>query len=371
MASILVVEDEKDLLQVMSLSLSREGHAVYTAETGPEALLKVDTYDPELIILDIMLPEMSGWDICLQIRERSEVPIIMVTALARDQDVVRGLQIGADEYITKPFQLQTLIARVNALLRRMKWDRQTAEKEVESLKKSITSTVSHELRTPLAAIMGTLDLALQEAFRDNSEAQRDFIHDARINVVTMRQLVDDLLVLSRIDQGLEIIRRPVSIQSELKRLVEIYQSAVAEKNLEIHITCPEGLSAHLDQFLTRQAFAYLFSNAVKFSPERGQIWIVAEPLPHAGVEVDFHDQGPGIAPQYHDKIFKRFYQMDMGTRRRSGGLGIGLYIAREIALAHGGNISLISHPGRGSIFSLTLPGSPSDLQLFPSPHSAG
>ncbi|NUM46275.1 MAG: response regulator, partial [Anaerolineales bacterium] len=182
MANILVVEDEQDLLQVMSLKLMREGHSVFTAETGQEALLKVEEYAPDLVILDVMLPEMSGWEICTQIRQRSAIPIIMVTALSGDQDVIKGLDLGADEYVTKPFQLSTLVARVNAILRRLQWDRDVAEKEVDSLKRSITGLVSHELRTPLAAIMGTLDLALQETFKDNHEAQRDFIHDARINV---------------------------------------------------------------------------------------------------------------------------------------------------------------------------------------------
>lgn len=90
MANILVVEDEQDLLQVMSLKLMREGHSVFTAETGQEALLKVEEYAPDLVILDVMLPEMSGWEICTQIRQRSAIPIIMVTALSGDQDVIKG-----------------------------------------------------------------------------------------------------------------------------------------------------------------------------------------------------------------------------------------------------------------------------------------
>ena len=96
MANILVVEDEQDLLQVMSLKLMREGHEVFTAVNGQEALLKIEEYSPDLIILDVMLPEVSGWDICSQIRLQSAVPIIMVTALSGDQDVVKGLDLGAD-----------------------------------------------------------------------------------------------------------------------------------------------------------------------------------------------------------------------------------------------------------------------------------
>ncbi len=355
MANILIVEDEQDLLQVMSLKLMREGHVVFTAENGQDALLKVDEYGPDLVILDVMLPEMSGWEICTQIRQRSAIPIIMVTALSGDQDIVKGLDMGADEYITKPFQLQTLVARVNAILRRLQWDRKAATKEAEELKRSITGMVSHELRTPLAAIMGTLDLALQEAFKDNQDAQRDFIHDARMNVLTMRQLVDDLLTMVRIDQGLEILRRPTSIHAEIKRMVEIYQDTLKEHHLVANYTCAEEFMAHIDQFLFRQAIQHLFSNAIKFSPEGGQIWVVAEPLPGGGVEVDIDDQGAGIAPEFHEKIFERFYQIEMNDHRHYEGLGIGLFIARQLARVHGGDVTLISTPEHGSIFSLSLP----------------
>ncbi|MCB9136472.1 MAG: response regulator [Anaerolineales bacterium] len=356
MANILIVEDEQDLLQVMSLKLMREGHSVFTAEYGQEALLKVEEYLPDLVILDIMLPEMSGWEICTAIRQISAIPIIMVTALSADQDVVRGLDLGADEYVTKPFQLQTLVARVNAILRRMEWDRASAEKEVQNLKRSITGMISHELRTPLAAIMSTLDLALQEAFKDNQEAQRDFIHDARLNVVMMRQLVDDLLTMVRIDQGLDILRRPTSIHAEIKRMFEVYAEMMDEHHVSAHFTCAEELTANVDQLLFRQALQHLFTNAIKFGLEGGQVWVVAEPLPEGGVEVDVHDQGQGIAEQFHEKIFDRFYQIDMTDHRHHEGLGVGLFITREIARAHGGDVTLISTPEHGSIFSLSLTG---------------
>lgn len=356
MANILIVEDEQDLIQVMSLKLKREGHSVFTAENGQEALLKVEEYLPDLVILDIMLPEMSGWDICTQIRKISAIPIIMVTALAADHDVIKGLDLGADEYVTKPFQLQTLVARVNAILRRIDWDRANAAKEVDELKRSITGMISHELRTPLAAIMSTLDLALQEAFKDNQDAQRDFIHDARLNAVVMRQLVDDLLTMVRIDQGLELLRRTTSIQAEIKRMLEVFEDLLQESRVSVRYTCPGELAANIDQLLFRQALQHLFVNAVKFSPEGGQVWVVAEPLPDGGVEIDVHDQGDGIAEEYHEKIFDRFYQIDMSDHRQHEGLGVGLFISRYIARAHGGDVSLISNPGNGSIFSLSLPG---------------
>ncbi|NUM48298.1 MAG: ATP-binding protein, partial [Anaerolineales bacterium] len=128
-----------------------------------------------------------------------------------------------------------------------------------------------------------------------------------------------------------------------------------------NFTCVDELTANIDQLLFRQAIQHLFTNAMKFSPEGGQIWVVAEPLPGGGVEVDVHDQGTGIAPEYHEKIFERFYQIDMTHHRKHEGLGLGLFIAREIARAHGGDVTLISTPEHGSIFSLSLPGDVADM----------
>ncbi|MFQ5617166.1 MAG: response regulator [Anaerolineales bacterium] len=363
MANILVVEDEVELLQVIKLKLMKEGHSVYTAETGTAALQILDEHSPDLIVLDVMMPEMSGWEVCWRIRQTSAVPIIIVTAKVEDRDVIRGLKLGADEYVTKPFELGTLMARVEALLRRLKWERDGVEKEANALKKSITSMVSHELRTPLAAMMGTLDLALQKAFKDDLATQQEFIRNARQNALAMRWLVDDLLILVRIDQGLKIFRRPLVIQDELKRLFDLMNGQLMQQNLDASYSCPNDLSAAIDQVLFRRALHHLFANAIKFSPEGGQVSVVAEQLPGGGVGVKFHDQGPGIAPEFHEKIFERFFQIDKGSHRKYGGLGIGLSIGREIAHAHGGDITLQSALGQGSIFFLTIPPGKSDWNL--------
>ena len=115
---ILVVDDEKNIVNLVKLYLSNEGYQVESARNGREALEAVKKYDPLLVILDLMLPEMSGWDVCREIRKTNSVPILMLTAKDSDIDKIVGLELGADDYLTKPFNPRELLARVKAILRR-------------------------------------------------------------------------------------------------------------------------------------------------------------------------------------------------------------------------------------------------------------
>jgi two-component system response regulator RegX3 len=117
-ARILVVEDEESLADTVRYNLEREGYAVTVATDGRRAIERFRAESPSLIILDLMLPEMSGLDVCRVIRAESTVPIIMVTAKDSEADKVAGLELGADDYVTKPFSVRELISRVRANLRR-------------------------------------------------------------------------------------------------------------------------------------------------------------------------------------------------------------------------------------------------------------
>jgi two-component system response regulator RegX3 len=116
---VLVVDDEPSYRDALAVALQREGFLVETAADGPEALARFDAARPALVLLDVMLPRISGIDVCRELRARSRVPIIMVTAKNTEIDAVVGLEVGADDYVTKPFRLRELIARVRAALRRI------------------------------------------------------------------------------------------------------------------------------------------------------------------------------------------------------------------------------------------------------------
>ena len=118
MTKILVIEDEESFREALDFMLGKEGYSVELAATGKEGLEKFDNVHPDVVLLDLMLPEVSGADICKYIRKKSNVPIIMLTAKDTEVDKVVGLELGADDYVTKPFSTPELIARIRAVLRR-------------------------------------------------------------------------------------------------------------------------------------------------------------------------------------------------------------------------------------------------------------
>ncbi|MBV9170850.1 MAG: response regulator transcription factor, partial [Chloroflexi bacterium] len=118
MPTILVADDEKNILQLARMYLQAEGFTVEVATNGRETLEKVRQAKPDLLVLDLMMPEVDGWEVCRRLRKDSDLPIIMLTARGDDVDKIVGLELGADDYMTKPFLPRELVARVKALLRR-------------------------------------------------------------------------------------------------------------------------------------------------------------------------------------------------------------------------------------------------------------
>ena len=116
--TILVVDDDVHLLKIVTHTLESEGYQVLAMRDGAQALEAIERAAPDLVLLDVMLPRMDGFQVCQRVREYSAVPIIMLTARGRGQDKVKGLDLGADDYLTKPFRVDELLARVRAVLRR-------------------------------------------------------------------------------------------------------------------------------------------------------------------------------------------------------------------------------------------------------------
>ncbi|HJM74596.1 MAG TPA: response regulator transcription factor, partial [Dehalococcoidia bacterium] len=122
-AKILVADDEQNIVRLLRLYLRNEGYEVVAASDGRRALDRFATESPDLVLLDLMMPELGGFEVCTEIRKSSDVPVIMLTARSDDVDKIVGLEMGADDYITKPFNPREVIARVKAALRRRDWDR--------------------------------------------------------------------------------------------------------------------------------------------------------------------------------------------------------------------------------------------------------
>jgi DNA-binding response OmpR family regulator len=120
-STVLTADDDPHLLRLVMRNLEFEGYEVLTASDGQQALEQTEAHEPDLVLLDVMMPKMDGFTVCQRVREFSSVPIIMVTARGQEQDRVRGLDLGADDYLTKPFGVDELLARVRAVLRRSRF----------------------------------------------------------------------------------------------------------------------------------------------------------------------------------------------------------------------------------------------------------
>ncbi len=142
---VLIVDDDENIVELMRINFIKEGFDTCTANDGEEAVERFKTEAPSIVILDVMMPKMDGWQVCREIRRISNIPIIMLTAKGETFDKVLGLELGADDYMVKPFETKELIARVKAVLRRSESKETTAEKEVVYPKLNINIS-NYELR---------------------------------------------------------------------------------------------------------------------------------------------------------------------------------------------------------------------------------
>ena len=178
---ILVVDDEKNICDLLRMYLEKEGFAVVMAHNGVDAVSLFSSENPDLVLLDVMLPQLDGWQVCREIRKVSEKPIIMLTAKDEVFDKVLGLELGADDYVTKPFDTKEIIARIKAVLRRTSAVKGTEVKEVKYDKLSVNLT-NYELKVD-GVVVDTPPKELELIYYLASNPDRVFTRD---------QLLDDV-----------------------------------------------------------------------------------------------------------------------------------------------------------------------------------
>lgn len=160
MTKVLIVDDERGIIEVLEAYFERQGYEIQSAENGVEALRKVKSFSPDLIILDLMLPDISGEEVCRLVRMESEVPILMLTAKSAEDDRINGIIIGADDYVTKPFSPREVIVRVQAILRRTQKSKAHEEEDntmsfnqqhltIDPIKKEVTVNKEIVTLTPI------------------------------------------------------------------------------------------------------------------------------------------------------------------------------------------------------------------------------
>ena len=178
---ILVVDDEKNICDLLRMYLEKEGYSVVMAHNGVDAVSMFNSENPDLVLLDIMLPQLDGWQVCREIRKLSEKPIIMLTAKDEVFDKVLGLELGADDYVTKPFDTKEIIARIKAVLRRTSAVKESEIKEVKYDKLSVNLT-NYEMKVD-GVVVDTPPKELELIYYLASNPDRVFTRDQLLDEV--------------------------------------------------------------------------------------------------------------------------------------------------------------------------------------------
>ncbi len=182
LGKILVVDDDKNICELLRLYLEKEGYTVVLSHDGEEALAKFNALNPDMILLDIMLPGLDGWQVCREVRKKSNVPIIMLTAKGETFDKVLGLELGADDYVVKPFDTKEVVARIKAVLRRIGSSAKEEEiKEVNYDKLSVNMT-RYELKVD-GKVVDTPPKELELLFHLASHPNRVYTRDQLLDEV--------------------------------------------------------------------------------------------------------------------------------------------------------------------------------------------
>jgi PAS domain S-box-containing protein len=214
--------------------------------------------------------------------------------------------------------------------------------------------VSHELRTPLNAIIGFSELLQDGRIGEVSEQQREILEDILIGARHLLSLINDILDISKIEAGkMEFRPERVDIAALVKEVLDVVRPLADKKDIRLSSAAPVGVTGLIDATRFKQVLYNYLSNAVKFTPDRGQVMLRVEPKGNAALRIEVEDTGIGIAPEEIPQLFQEFHQLS--ARKADQGTGLGLALTRRIVEAQGGHVEVRSSVGRGSIFAAELP----------------
>ncbi len=352
-AHLLVVDDNENNRDMLSRRLRRQGFVVDVAEGGREALAKIEGSQIELVLLDVMMPGMSGIEVLKEIRiTRSieELPVIMATARSDSQDIIEALELKANDYVVKPIDFPVLLARVRT---------QLSLRRMAELKNDFLRIASHDLKGPIHAILSSASLLMSELPPGQvmTEDLYEFVELIRNRTRQMWGIIEDFLDFQAFDDGeIQLHRSPTDLNELVARVVSRNASYAAEKDIQLETEPADTLPLlNIDPGRIEQVIENLVNNAIKFS-FAGTTSAVRTSLTDKGrVTLEVLDGGPGLKPEDEDKLFMKYARL---SNRPTGGevsTGLGLAICKRLIDLHDGMIGANRNPEGGSVFWFHLP----------------
>ena len=361
---ILVVDDTPANLRVLSRLLTDNGYKVRPVPNGALAIEAVKAAPPDLIFLDIHMPDMDGYEVCERLKQDSasrDIPVIFISAMSEIEEKVKGFKSGCVDFITKPFQEGEVLIRLenHLTIRRQRQEIQTQYvklKELEVMRETLIQMIVHDLNNPLHAILGFGQLLTGHLQRmDTEQASRDAasITSSAGAAIDMIEAILDVAKLECNEMSLNVTS--VDIFSAVADAVKGMRPLLDQDDLHIHQVIPDDIpQIHSDAGLFGRILVNMISNAIKFSPTGGTITISAV-LRQEMVQMSVSDQGPGIPEEYSIRIFEKYGQIESRKTGTKYSTGLGLTFCKMAVEAHGGEIGIINNKDGGSTFWFTLP----------------
>jgi two-component system sensor histidine kinase/response regulator len=360
---ILIVDDVVSNVLLLKILLSNEKYQVCTANGGNMCIELAKSQKPDLILLDVMMPDINGFDTAAILKkdpETAEIPIIFLTALNNPSDLVHGFQVGASDFLTKPFNKEELVVRVFHQIKLVAATR-IIEKQNSDLRATINnrdkmySVIAHDLRSPMASIRLVLNLVVNAVPKDVVGPELfELLDKANKESEDCHDLLDNLLKWTKSQTGrLNVVMQDLDLNDIIPGVVEIFEMIALTKKITLNYAGSDGpLVVQADNDMLKTIVRNFLSNAIKFSPEESVIDIMMS-TEGDFAKVSIRDHGVGIAPERLDSIFNKG-ETTYGTDGEEGS-GLGLQLCADFARKIGGDVRVESVLNEGSTFSVLVP----------------
>ncbi len=361
---ILVVDDVLSNVLLLKVLLTNEKYNVVTAMNGTQALKMVESELPDLILLDVMMPDISGFEVARQLKEKpafAQIPIIFLTALNSTADIVKGFQMGANDFISKPFNKEELIIRVKHQIsliaaKRIIFNQNEELKRTIKGRDKLYSVIAHDLRSPMASIKMVLNMLMINLPGEKiGDEMHELLNMANQTTEELFSLLDNLLKWTKSQIGrLNVVPQDIDIVGVSAGVIEIFSMVAELKQIKINLQAPDQLEVRADIDMIKTVIRNLISNALKFSNPGSEVHVVVEEKEEQ-VVVNVVDHGRGIKKEDQTKLLNvDTHYSTFGTKNEEGS-GLGLLLCQDFVRKNGGELWFNSEEGEGSVFSFYLP----------------